>query len=449
MPSSRMHSGLVNTVSDKPNEDVKRLEPFQWKSFNCKAKYEIGCAGRRCGKSHLAGVKAVHTCTAKETKRVLIMGLSRDNVKKAFWDTLKGMIDHRWLTKPPMEGDLEIHFRQGSDILLRGGGASRLEAVENLRGISPSPNLIILDEFAFFGAGVFESVIAPMLTDPEANARVFIISSPNGARGEFYELYLRGQDPNYPLWHSWQISSAEARPKMRENVEEMRQWMDPDKFAQEFEAKFLNTGTGVFKQFNKSVNVRDDLEWFYEGESIHISIDFNVMIMATTCFALRDGKLHALWEFEGDKDTDALASRINQKFPGRTIICYPDPTGNSGKTSAMGKTDFTILEGYGFTVNAPKASPKIVDSVNAVNRSLLDANGNTRLFFCGRNCKQTIKSVQQTQWKRTRGTDAMDVATIDKSGGVEHFSDGIRYIVNWLFPVSTRGVTIIRGKGWF
>ena len=443
-----MMSGTVSTAGKYVKEDYQ-LRPFQLASFKCKAKYQIGCAGRRCGKTHVAGVMATHICTQKDRQRVLIMGLSRDNVKKAFWSTLKTLVHKNWLSEPFREGDLEIRFKQGSDILLRGGGSSRLEAVENLRGISPSPNLIILDEYAFFANGIFELVIAPMLADPDAKARVFIISSPNGARGDFYEFYLRGQDPNYPKWESWQITSADANPKMREDIEEMREWYDPDRFAQEFEAKFLNTGSGVFKQFTENLHERPDLEWFSEEEAIHIGIDFNVMIMAATCFALRGKMIEALWEFSGDKDTDSLARSIKEKFPNKKIICYPDPTGTSRKSSAMGETDFTILKGHGFEVRARKSSPKIIDSVNAVNRCLLDANGNVRLRFCSRNCKDTIRSLKQTQWKRTRGTDDMDTATIDKSGGDEHHSDEVRYFIEYIAPVAKQGVVVTNIGGFF
>jgi hypothetical protein len=42
----------------------------------------------------------------------------------------------------------------------------------------------------------------------------------------------------------------------------------------------------------------------------------------------------------------------------------------------------------------------------------------------------------------------MDSATIDKSKGTEHFSDGIRYICEYLYPINKYKPQVIRDTGW-
>ena len=42
----------------------------------------------------------------------------------------------------------------------------------------------------------------------------------------------------------------------------------------------------------------------------------------------------------------------------------------------------------------------------------------------------------------------MDNAIIDKSKGVEHFSDGVRYICEFLYPIGKHKPQIIRDKTW-
>ena len=98
----------------------------------------------------------------------------------------------------------------------------------------------------------------------------------------------------------------------------------------------------------------------------------------------------------------------------------------------MGQTDFTILQEAGFRVLAPKGSPAIVDSVAAVNRKLENALGEVGLLV-DRTCTGLITSLERTSWVEKRP----ETATIDKAAGVEHFSDGLRYLVNYLWPITT------------
>ena len=56
-------------------------------------------------------------------------------------------------------------------------------------------------------------------------------------------------------------------------------------------------------------------------------------------------------------------------------------------------------------------------------------------------CQGVIKSLERTIW-----TDRNpDLATIDKSEGVEHYSDGIRYGFEYLYPVNQTGSRTARG----
>jgi hypothetical protein len=146
-------------------------------------------------------------------------------------------------------------------------------------------------------------------------------------------------------------------------------------------------------------------------------------------------------EFQGHPDTESLAIAIKEKYKGHKIYAYPDPSGRARKTSApVGRTDFSILETYGIICRAHKAAPPIIDSVAAVNRKLLTASGKIDLYVHPR-CSGTILSLERTKW-----TDRnLDIATIDKSENIEHFSDGIRYATEYLYPIQTGGKRVSRG----
>jgi len=189
----------------------------------------------------------------------------------------------------------------------------------------------------------------------------------------------------------------------------------------------------VFYCFKRKEHVRKDItgEDFNDGEVIHVGIDFNVGIMAAVIFAVRGDNIHVLHEMSGHPDTENLAIALKAKFPNRKILAYPDPTGRQRKSSAaVGVTDFSILQSMGIQCLAQTKSPPIIDSVAAVNRKLKTAAGDTTMFFHPR-CEKTIQSVERTVWVDNNP----DTAAIDKSEGIEHWSDALRYPTEFLFPV--------------
>lgn len=151
-------------------------------------------------------------------------------------------------------------------------------------------------------------------------------------------------------------------------------------------------------------------------------------------------------EHMGSPDTQTLAEYINAKFKNgvRKIYALPDPSGKSRKTSAVvGVTDFTILNGAGIKVLARDSVP-IVDSVNAVNRLLMTASNKVNMFFDRKGCPQLIRSMERTKWVEGN----KDLALIDKTEDLEHFSDGVRYGADYLFPVRNVQVGVQKGKSF-
>ena len=80
------------------------------------------------------------------------------------------------------------------------------------------------------------------------------------------------------------------------------------------------------------------------------------------------------------------------------------------------------------------------ESVQAVNRMLKTADGVVHLFIHPQ-CKDTITSIERTKWKENNP----DVMTIDKAEGIEHWTDGIRYAIEYLFPVKSHTKRTHRG----
>ena len=217
--------------------------------------------------------------------------------------------------------------------------------------------------------------------------------------------------------------------------------MDPIRFASEYEAKFKESGSSVFYCFDREVHVKP-CDPFDLDEIVNVCIDFNVGIMAASAFAVRGGQMQFIREFKGSPDTEQLAILLKNTFGSRKINAFPDPTGKARKSSAVvGVTDFTILRNNKINVLAREQVP-LIDSVNAVNKKLMTASGKVDMYFDPKGCPETIRSMERTSWVEGRPDSAM----IDKKQGVEHFSDGVRYATDYLFPIqATNAVSVAQG----
>ena len=327
------------------------------------------------------------------------------------------------------------------------------EASERMRGTGQY--FVVADEVCSWkGAGTslkesWESVIQPCIATrwSKQNAdkfgakpgRALIISTPLGYN-YFYEMYNR-QDAD-SQWKSYTYTYTESPYLDAEEIDRVKLTLDPLKFAREYTASFEDSGNTVFYTFNRKEHIDKDLPYFETGEDVHVAIDFNVGIMASVVFALRGNQIHILDEMQGHPDTETLARSLVEKYKGHRIISYPDPSGKARKSSAaVGRTDFSILQAEGIQTRAHTKAPPIIDSVAAINKKFKNANGDIDMYIHPR-CSNTIKSIERTAWVESNP----DTATICKKEGVEHWTDGLRYAVEYLFPV--RGGSKVTTRGF-
>jgi len=325
------------------------------------------------------------------------------------------------------------------------------DAYDRLRGFGQY--LIVADELPTWsvpGGSVkdaWESVLEPCIVtrwSPKQAAsvgapspgRALLPSTPMG-KDYFYDLSQREHIDD--RWKTFSYTYRDSPLLSQEEINKARKHADPLKFAREYEASFEESGLAIFHTFSRKLHVDPNLPYFDDSETVHCAIDFNIMLNCTSFHAVRGEQVHTLDESKGTANTEELARLIRNKFPKNKIVCYPDPAGKARKTSAaIGVTDFSILRDAGFTVLAKDRSPAIVDSVAAVNRKLLNADGDVDMLIHPR-CYGVIDSFERTSWLENRP----ETATIDKTQGVEHYTDGIRYFIDYLWPL-TRTKPVIR-----
>ena len=418
-------------------------------------RYVVVNASRGFGKSYLAGAAALLACQELmnlpddvPNKNVAIIAPTYAQAIDIYYPMLAYIFG--------LDDIADKSSRAAGTFWLPGNVILKIwsyEASERMRG--SGQYFVVADEVCSWkGAGSnlkesWESVIQPCIATrwSKKNAdrygaqagKALIISTPMGYN-YFYEMYNRQDADNQ--WKSYTFTYEDSPYLDTDEIERVKLTLDPLKFAREYSASFEDSGNTVFYTFNREEHISKDLPYFEKGEDVHIAIDFNVGIMASVAFALRGNQIHILDEFQGHPDTETLAATLKAKYAGHKIISYPDPSGRARKSSAaVGRTDFSILEGNGILTRAHKKAPPIIDSVAAINKKFKNANGDIDMYIHPK-CNNTIKSIERTAWVESNP----DTATICKKEGVEHWTDGLRYAVEYLFPV--RSGTKISAKGF-
>lgn len=339
------------------------------------------------------------------------------------WRMLKELCPQGIRNGKPNESELYLETLNGASIHLKGA-----DKPESLRGVKLAG--VVADEFASMRPEVFTEVLRPALAD--LLGWVLFIGSPHGFN-HFHDFYIRGLDPDEPLWFAWQFTTAEGGFISPEEIEQARRDMDPRTFRQEFEASFETLAGRVYYAFTQAVNVDAAIE--DTGGELLVGMDFNVDPMSA-CVAVSVGdELHVFDEIVlPNSNTEEMRDELLGRYHNRRVEIAPDPSGRSRRSSAsVGVTDFSLLESAGFSVNAPSTAPLIIDRVNTVNANLGSESGRYRILIHPR-CKNVIRSMEGQTWKA--GTKIPD-----KSGGLDHMADALGYLVCAHFGLTGREVT--------
>ena len=327
--------------------------------------------------------------------------------KQIAWRQLKDMVPRELVVKQN-ESDLSIEFVNGAQIALRGA-----DNEDSLRGVSLSS--LVVDEAAYVKQSAWEMVLRPALSDQGGPA--WFITTPAGLNW-FHDLWEQAEDQ--PDWVNFSFTTIEGGNVPAAEIEAARRTLDERTFKQEYLASFETLSGRVFPEFGKEniAEVEDS------GGPILVGLDFNVSIMAGSIASKIGDTLH-VWDEIAIKNsnTSEVCVYLQQRFPGRKIIVYPDPTGSARKTSAAGETDHGIIRKAGFTVVSPRHPWAIKDRLNSTNWLIRNAEGDRRMFVHPR-CKHVIKSLTNLTYK-----EGVDDFVPDKNSGLDHHADGLGYMI--------------------
>lgn len=397
-----------NDYQEMINQFADALTDPQRSVWDSDRRFKLLCSGRRFGKTYLCITRLICWALEKPGSLNWYVTANYRMAKQIAWRQLKNMASNDLVVKRN-ESDLSIEFINGSIVALRGA-----DNEDSLRGVSLSS--LVIDEAAYVKQTAWEMVLRPALSDQGGPA--WFITTPAGLNW-FHDLWEQAHTQND--WQTFSYTTVEGGNVPPEEVEAARRTLDERTFRQEYLASFETLSGRVYPDFSDDNITTDVVD---TGGDILWGTDFNVSVMAGV-LASRVGDTIHIWDELAVKqsNTDEVCTLLKQRFPNRRIVAYPDPTGSARKTSAAGETDHGIIRRYGFQCITPKHPWAVKDKINATNWMIRTADGHLKLFIHPR-CKHTIKALKNVTYKQ-----GADDYVIDKSAGIEHWTDGLGYLV--------------------
>ena len=380
-----------------------------------KSRFKVLVTGRRFGKTHLCIRELCKAAATKPGSTNWYVAPTYRMSKQITWTQLVNRLSElKWIASKN-EAELTLKLRNGSIIALKGA-----DSPDSLRGVGL--DLVIVDEFQDVPQQAWTEVLRPTLSDKQG--RALFCGTPKGVGSWSHRLFT--QALNEQDWNAWQFTTAEGGNVPIEEIESARRDLDEKTFEQEYCATF-NTYSGlVYYNFSMKENVKPMAQ--PDIGVIHVGQDFNVGNMATVIATVTRNSIHIFDEILlRGSSTDEVVEEIKNRYPYSKVVCYPDPSSRQKRSSAGGRTDFSILANAGFDMKARQYHTPIRDRVNAVNAQLKSADG-VRHLFVDPKCKQTIDSLQRLSYKE--GTNI-----VDKDSGLDHFSDSLGYLIDYLKPI--------------
>lgn len=396
-------------------------------------RFRVIVAGRRWGKTQISKVSLIRAACEKRNQLVWYVAPTYQMARGIMWDDLKNSIP-RAFVKKINETRMTIHLINGSRIELKGA-----DKPDTLRGVGL--HFVVIDEAQDIRPETWQLVLRPTLST--TGGRALFIGTPK-AFNWLYDLYVNGQRGDTyvddkgktvtNIWKSWQFPTITSPFIPPSEIRQARQDLDPKSFRQEYEASFETMAGRVYYAFDRKLHVGDYA--FNDKLPIKIGQDFNIDPMSSV--VIQEQPNGEIWVVDEailyGSNTQETAEEISRRFwrQMNQIVFFPDPAGNN-RNHDRGESSLEILRDAGFNkIRFRRKHPPVQDRVNAVNRLLMNADGQIRLRI-DKKCKNLIAALEQTIYKKGS-------SEVDKSAGVEHPADALGYWAEYEHPVIKRKI---------
>ena len=379
-------------------------------------RYKGASGGRASGKSHFFAEYAVEEMVYDPNLRIVCIR----EVQRALKYSAKSLVEAKIRTLGVSHLfevlATEIRRKDGNGLMIFEGmqdhthdSIKSLEGfgrawVEEAHSISERSLALLLPTIRAEGSEIWFSWNPDQPTDP---VDVFFNDQPEGA----------------VRTHNNYMDNPFCPAVMHTEADRLRR-ADLDSFEHIWEGGYFLGGQGrVYKKFiNKPYPEGNIDEGVVDvGGEILVGMDFNVNPMSAVIAVRAADECHVLDALElQTSNTDEMCEELQRRYPGRTVIVCPDPSGKARKTSAAGKTDFSIIKAHGFQVRAPNSAPAVRDRENNAN-AMYEADGRRRVRIHP-DAKPLITAASNLTYKD-------DTSIRDKKSGFDHILDAMDYLL--------------------
>lgn len=393
-----------------PPQDQIALDRHRFRVVNC---------GRRFGKTTLAVLEMVAKAYAGKDRNICYVAPTYAQARDIAWQDLKKVclpIAYK-VNESRLEITIHTQDKGLSVISLRGW-----ESIETLRG--QRFHFIVIDEIASMRNWVtnWEEVIRPTLTDYKGE--VLFISTPKGFN-HFYDLFNKElTDSDYKSFH---FSSYDNPHLPVEELNKAKQELTEDRFAQEYMADFRKTEGLVYKEFDRSIHLFEELPMVQFVDTL-AGVDFGFTHPAAVPTIKKDYDgnywMTEEWYKVGQTDLQIAEYVASRKFN----KVYPDPENAGG---------IQELKNHGVNVReVTKGSGSVVTGINIV-REMFKSN-KLRIH---KSCIYTIGELETYSYPPKKPGSTYDNENPLKEN--DDMMDSIRYVLMMDGTASQAGVPVI------
>lgn len=315
-----------------------------------------------------------------------------------------------------------VYKRQDSEIITR-YGVIKMRSMENPDSIvAYQVGYSLVDEFDVvpvdkmrIGMGRIISRNSWKNPDGIPNSIDFV-STPEGF-GLAHEFFVKKANDNKKIIRLSTLKNASNLSSSY--IQGLREIYTEEQLRAYLNGEFVNLTTGtVYKNFDRYKNHSD--REIKSREVLHVGMDFNVTNM-NAVINVFDGKVAtAVAEITGIHDTPDMIKEIQERFPGHSIVVYPDASGQSKSTSSKYSDVQLLKKAKGFTVKVGKSNPFIKDRVNAMNMAFMNNKGEITQYVNTNNCPVLTEALEKQTYKGNQP---------DKTLGFDHINEAQGYFV--------------------
>lgn len=239
---------LETDLLDEPKRVVLTVK--QEEILTCGKRFVFVQAGRRFGKTTLSEEWLIRNALATPHSIWWYVAPTFKAAKELMWQPLLRDLPRDQIAKIN-KSMCDVTLKNGSMICIRGS-----DREDNLRGRRDGINGVVVEEFSFHKAGVWELIIRPQLADRKGKA--LFIGTPSMKKGPQYRVlseYAQSKkDPEWAFFHFNIFDNPYIDPS---EIEQIKAATTDTAWKQEYLAEFVEEEGPVYYEYNEGKIVCD------------------------------------------------------------------------------------------------------------------------------------------------------------------------------------------------